>query len=235
MSVLNRVSKLMTANINHLLDQAEDPEVMIKQLVRDMEASIVELRRETVSAVAREKGLAKKIHAASELTHELEKKASLALDKGDEELARDILAKKLQTTKSGEALTEELRWAKELAERLKADLARMEEQAQLARRKQDELIRRKRAAEAQLRTQEAARRSAEAIGDATSRLSELHTSQSAFDSYSDSILAIEAEAEAAQELASGKRTEKELELQKIAAEAEVDEELARLKQERASK
>jgi phage shock protein A len=234
MSVLNRVSKLMTANINHLLDQAEDPEVMIKQLVRDMEASIVELRRETVSAVAREKRLVKKIHAADELARELEKKAGLALDKGNEELARDILAKKLQTTRSGEALTEELRGARDLAERLKADLVRMEDQAGLARRKQEELIRRKRAAEAQLRTQDAARRSAEAVGAASDRLSGLNQSASAFDAYSESILTIEAEAEATREL-STTGDDKELELEKITAEAEVDDELERLKQERAAK
>jgi phage shock protein A len=231
---MERVSKLMTANINHLLDQAEDPEVMIKQLVRDMEESIVELRRETVSAVAREKRLAKNIHTTSERVTELEKKAALALDKGDEELARDILAKKLETVKSGERLTEEMRGARKLAERLKADLARMEDQSQLARRKQDELIRRKRAAEAQLRTQEAAKRSAEAMSAATGRLSDLHSSKSAFDSYSESITAMETEAEAAQEL-STKSTEKELKLQKMVEESEVDEELERLKKARASK
>ena len=68
MSVFGRISKLISANINSLLDQAEDPELMVKQLIRDMEESIIELRRETVRAVARQKQLEKQIQAAGDLT-----------------------------------------------------------------------------------------------------------------------------------------------------------------------
>ncbi|MCP3978983.1 MAG: hypothetical protein GY716_06575 [bacterium] len=44
MSLMSRASKLLKANVNHLLDSAEDPEVMIKELVRDMEESVGRLQ-----------------------------------------------------------------------------------------------------------------------------------------------------------------------------------------------
>jgi phage shock protein A len=74
MNLLERISNLITANINYLLDKAEDPEVMVKQLIRDMEGSIIELRRETVRAVAREKQIQKQIKASVDLIEELEGK-----------------------------------------------------------------------------------------------------------------------------------------------------------------
>ena len=63
MKLLERASKLLKANINHMLDAAEDPEVMIKDLIREMDESVAELRRETVNAVARQKQLENKVQA----------------------------------------------------------------------------------------------------------------------------------------------------------------------------
>jgi phage shock protein A len=230
MKILERISKLVEANINHLLDQAEDPEVMVKQLIRDMEESIIEMRRETVRAVAREKQLQKQIQASIELARELEEKAKLALQKNDEALARQILARKLHTEKGRDTLEKELQSAAELANQLRADLPRLEDQVQLARRKKEELIRRKRAAEAQLRTQEAARRSAEALNAAVSSISDIATSGRSMQAYEDAIMQIESEAEATREVLN-QDIQKELDLQKLAEENAVEEELARLKRE----
>jgi phage shock protein A len=231
MKLFARVSQLMTANINHLLDQAEDPEVMIKQIIRDMDEAIVELRREAVSAVAREKQLGKQIGAAEDLAKDLEGKARFALDQGDHELSRRVLGKKIRTLKSRDALVVDLDGARKLAEQLTTDLRRMEEQAQTARVKKDELLRRKRAADARLRTQEAAQRSAAAVSAASGRLTGAHAAVSAFDSFSDAIMAVEAEAEAAREL-SPPVDDSEIRLQKMAEESELEQEFARLLQER---
>ena len=72
---------------------------ILGQLIRDMEGSIIELRRETVRAVAREKQLQKQIAASKELVEDLEEKAKLALVKGEEDLAREVLAKKIHTVR----------------------------------------------------------------------------------------------------------------------------------------
>jgi phage shock protein A len=232
MSLLQRASKLMKANINHLMDNAEDPEVMIKQLIREMDESVVELRRETVNAVARQKQLEKKKVAAKRLADELQGKAVLALDHGDEPLTRRLLSEKVEALKSWEALGEELKSATTLATRLKAELSRMQEQADLARRKKDELIRRKRAAEAQLRTQEAARRSAEAVSAAAGRVGQ-QADGAEFAGYADEIGTLEAQAEAAREL-SDAEDDGQARLGELVRASEIDEELERLKAERAA-
>lgn len=234
MNVLKRISKLVTANINHMLDEAEDPEVMVKQLIRDMEESIIELRRETVRAVAREKQLAKQIQATNDATAELEKKASFALDKDNDELARQLLAKKLQSEKAVETLEIELGGAGELAVQLKADLSRLEDQVQLARRKKEELIRRKRAAEAQMKTQEATRKSIEALNTASGSIASIGAAAGGVDSYENAVSTMEAEAEAAREILDHSIKE-ELDLQKEMEEKSVDDELERLKAKRGNR
>jgi phage shock protein A len=229
MSVFGRISKLISANINNLLDQAEDPELMVKELIRDMEESIIELRRETVRAVARQKQLEKQIQAAGDLTQELEQKAALALRKQDEDLARRALGRKLHTERTREALARELEGAASVADRLKGDLARLEDQVQVARRKRDELIRRKRAAESQLRGQEASRRSAATLNAATDSMSRLTQTGQAFESYAEQISQLEAEAEAAHEVLDC-AIERELDLQTLAEDNAIEEELQRLRQ-----
>lgn len=200
MSVVQRVSKLLKANVNHLLDSAEEPEVMLKQILRDMEESIVDLRREVVGAVAWEKRLNKKITTSRELALEREKKAALALDHGDRDLARRVLGERVTALNEQKALEDELQGASGLTRRLKNDLSRMETQAEVARRRQQDLVRRKRFAETRLRSQESARRSAEL----TSGLG----ADPSLDGYADQIDG--------------------LELRKRADQAEIDRELERL-------
>ncbi len=231
MKLFERVSQLMTANLNHLLDQAADPEVMIKQLIRDMEESIVELRRETVGAVAREKKLKKQLAGAEAQATQLEAKAALALDHGKDGLAREILARKLAALKQRDTLSQQLDGASQLASRLTSDLLQMEDQVGRARSKKEELIRRQRAAEAQKRMQEVARRSADAVISASGNLNGAAASGSAFDAYADAITTMESEAEAALEL-SARPKDAEQELQELTKESELDREMERLRRQR---
>lgn len=227
MNLLDRISRLVTANINHLLDKAEDPEVMIKQLIRDMEQNIIEMRRETVRAVARQKQLEKQIEAAREHLAELESNAALALSKGDEILARKAVGKKLNTAKAKDLMEKELIAATRTAEELKAELSRLEDRVQEARRKKEELIARNRAANAQLRTQEALQRSADTIESMATSFTEMPP----YDPMAlmqESVLRAEAEAEAMREMLH-QDIQKELDLQQLAEEHAIDEEIERLK------
>jgi phage shock protein A len=147
MRLLERISGLMTADIDHLLDQVEDPELTITQLICDMEESIVDLRRETVTAVARQRRLRKQLFAAEESTRGVELRATLALQRGDEIGARQILGRKIGALKARDALELELVEASGRSARLVAGLIRMEDRAQAARRKRDELVRRRRMAQ----------------------------------------------------------------------------------------
>jgi phage shock protein A len=228
MKILKRISKLISANINHMLDEAEDPEVMVKEIIRDMEASIIELRRETVRAIAREKQLQKQKEAAKGMALDLEGQVKLALEKDDEDLAKKLVGKKLNTEKTRLSLEKELEGATSLALQLKSDLSRLEDQVQLARRKKDELIRRKKAADAQMRTVDATQRSTDAIRAATQSIAGVAHSGETLETYEDAIMKSEAEAEAAKELLSAD-LEKEIELQKYAEEKEIEKELARIR------
>jgi phage shock protein A len=230
MTVFKRISRLITANINHLLDQAEDPELMVKELIRDMEESIVELRRETVRAVTRQRQLEKQIEAAAELIGDLQSKAALALGERREDLARRALARKLQTERTRESLERELEGMSRLAGQLKNDLARLEDQAQAARRKKDELIRRRRAAESELRGAEAAKRSSMAVDAAAGSMARMVEAGSALETYEEEISHLEARAEAEREVLDD-AIERELDLQKLAEDSAVEEELERLKQQ----
>jgi phage shock protein A len=149
MRLLQRISGLMTADIDHLLDQVDDPEQTITQLICDMEESIVDLRRETVIAVARQSRLRKHLFAAEEASSGVELRATLAVQRGDEFGARQILGRKIGALKTRDALEAELAEASGESARLVAGLIRMEDRAQLARRKRDELQRRRRMAEAE--------------------------------------------------------------------------------------
>lgn len=237
MNIFQRISKLISANINHMLDVAEDPEVMIKQLIREMEESIIELRRETVKAIGQKKQLEKKIHMAKGHSGVLENKAALALEDGDEEFARTLLAKKLDADANIVSLENELHLAAELAEKMKSDLAKLEDQVQSARRKKEELVRRKLAADAQMRTHQALQKSHEAMSAMAGSVSDIDNHTGAIESYKDKILQMEAEAEASEELLKLETagSEKEIELDKKVKQKAVDDELAKLKQKLSGK
>lgn len=228
MNIFQRISKLVTANINHILDQAEDPEMMVKQLIRDMEESIIELRRETVKAIARQKQLEKQIEMTKNRTKELESKASLALENNDEAFAREILAKKLEVQESLATMQEELKISNRTADQMKSDLTKLEDQVQLARRKKEELIRRKRSAEAQLYTRQAMQKSNDALNTITGADSAIDDHTSAIESYKDKVMQLEAEAEASEELVQLHQN-KEADLDKLVKDKAIEDELAKLK------
>lgn len=230
MQLMKRISRFVSANINSLLDEAEDPEKMVKQLIRDMEESIAEVRRATVRAVARHKHLEKQIESAAATAAGMEERARLALSRGEDDLARQAVRRRLQAVGTGANLAREAEGAAELAAQLKADLVRLEDQVQAARRKRDELIRRSQAAAAQRTTQEAARRSTESLRQASSAVGALAASDSSLGALEDDVARREAEAEAERELLA-ERVDDDRELDRLAEEHAVEQELRRLRGE----
>ena len=227
MNIFDRVATLLSANINHLLDKAEDPEVMVKQIIRDMEEGIIELRRETVRAMGRQKQLERQIADETDRSADLEKKAAKALSGGDEKMALQILEKKLATLDRIRFLKDESAAATEFAGQLKTDLFKMEDQVQSARRKKEELIRRKRAADARLRTQDPLTRSEAAFSTLSSSID---ANIGVIESYKDKITLMEAEAEATEELL-GPQEDPLAELKKAEKQKALHAELLRLKQQ----
>lgn len=183
MSPLKRLSELMTIDLDLLLEQVEDPELTITQLIDNMEESIVDLRRETVTAVARQSRIRKQLFAAEEASRGVELQATLALQHGDELRARQILGRRIGALKKRDALEVELAEASGHSARLVAGLIRMEDQAQLIRRKRDDLVRRRRLA----------------VSERPSPHSHPQPGSGAFDGYVETVSALEIEAEGTRE------------------------------------
>jgi phage shock protein A len=150
MAVPESAVRFMTADIEDLLARAPDPEAAAARLTGDLKASILELRREMVVVVARERQLARELEATSRLAGSVERQASWALDRGDELLARQIVARHIGTLTARDVLESDLARARRLRAAMPGHLVRMENQASLLRRKRAELDRRRQEAEAEL-------------------------------------------------------------------------------------
>ena len=91
MGILDRLSTIVKANVNDLLDKAEDPEVMLDQYIRELESGVNEAREELVNAMADEKRLAAKLEERKRQVRTWEERAEQAVRLGKEETARSAL------------------------------------------------------------------------------------------------------------------------------------------------
>jgi phage shock protein A len=94
MGILDRLGRSIKANLNSMIDKAEDPAKMITQTIEDMQDELKKARQEVVQALASEKQLGKKTADMVAEAESWERKAMLALEHGDEELAREALKRK---------------------------------------------------------------------------------------------------------------------------------------------
>jgi phage shock protein A len=91
MALLDRVSTLLRANLNDLVEKAEDPEKMLKQIVLDMENQLLQVKTQVAIAIADEHLLAKKHTEHEKEAAEWRRKAELAVQKGMDDLARSAI------------------------------------------------------------------------------------------------------------------------------------------------
>lgn len=155
MALMERVSALIRANLNDLIDKAEDPEKMLKQVILDMENQLLQVKTQVAVAIADEHLLAKKQKENEAKIAEWMRKAELAVDKGDDELARAALERTESFRRMGEALDEQVSDQRTQTEALRNALHKLESKLGEARHRCDLLI-------AQHRRSRAVRRAAEA-------------------------------------------------------------------------
>ena len=227
MGIFKRIKDIISANINDLLDKFEDPEHMIDQMIKEMEESILELRKQTASAIASSKMTAKKISSAEKELAKWLKNAELAVTEGDDELARKALARKREISSHLEVLKKQLEDEETMIERMKTDLHLVEEKVQEARRKRETLIMKKRAAEAKKQMIESREKANSAFdGSASSIINGFDS----FAKYEEKIERELAEAEARVELNdSMKEADLEKEFEHLQVDQDVEDELAEMK------
>jgi phage shock protein A len=94
MGIFDRMGRVISSNINSLLDKAEDPRKSLDLTIGEMEESIRAAKKEIVESLATQKILAKKVEEQDHEVEKWEKRAELALKSGDEELAREAIKHK---------------------------------------------------------------------------------------------------------------------------------------------
>lgn len=149
MGILNRLTTISRANINAMLDNAEDPEKMLDQMIRDMRDNIAQARTEVAKMIADDKEIEANVQRSQELVDEWQHKAELAVQKNVDELAREALRRKIDYTNNLKVYQDQYVAQHQSVEQAKRDLHELEEKYESAVRNRDALIARHRRAKAQ--------------------------------------------------------------------------------------
>lgn len=149
MGIFERIGTVLKSNINDLIDKAEDPEKMLKQLMIDMEKDLIEVRKEVALAIQTEKRLHQQYSQNEKQALGWEEKATLALKSGREDLAREALSRRNTYQQTAEGFKSQWSTQNANVEVLKKQLGQLEGKINEARIKKDLLIARSRQAKAQ--------------------------------------------------------------------------------------
>jgi phage shock protein A len=148
MALLERVSTLVRANLNDLIDKAEDPEKMIKQVILDMQNQLLQVKTQVAIAIADQHLLEKKQKENEEKVAEWMRKAELAVDKKEDDLARAALQRVESYRELRDNFAQQITDQKAQVENLKTALRQLEQKLNEAETKADLLIARQRRARA---------------------------------------------------------------------------------------
>jgi phage shock protein A len=137
---LERVSTLIRANINDLVDKAEDPEKMIKQVILDMQNQLMQVKTQVAISIADQHVLEKKHQEAEESERQWMRRAEMSLDKKDDALARAALERSMSYKNMAESFRQQVEDQKAQVENLKTALLKLQQKLVEAQAKSDLLI-----------------------------------------------------------------------------------------------
>ncbi|CSA10425.1 phage shock protein PspA [Vibrio cholerae] len=215
MGIFSRFADIVNSNISALLDKAEDPEKMIRLIIQEMEDTLVEVRTNSAKAMADKKELARKVGSIEQQLEDWQNKATLALTKQREDLARAALIEKQKLQHVLKGLHTEQTLVEETIEKLTGEIGKLETKITETRAKQQALAIRSQAASHRRDVQRHlhAGRSEEAMAK--------------FEQFSRKVDELEAEADLYAQ--SGQARSLEQEFAELQAQDEIEKELNKLK------
>lgn len=184
MNIFDRVGRVVRSYMNAIVSAAEDPEKILEQTVLDMNNDLRKMRQASAQVLASQKLLENKCKTAQQSADDWYRRAKLALQRGEEDLAREALKRRKGYEESAVALKSQLEQQKTVAEKIVSNTRLLESKIQEAKSKKDTL--------------KARAQSAKTSSKVTGMLGNIDTSSSlaAFERMEEKVNALEAEADA---------------------------------------
>lgn len=150
MGIMDRISRLVRANVNDIIDKAEDPERMLDQILRDMQTNITQARQQVAAMIAQEKELEADMKETRTLALQWGNKAQRSVEAGRDDLAREALRRKKDNDENARVYAQQYQAQSQMVEKLKVQLRQLESKYQTTMSQRDSLIARQRRAKAQV-------------------------------------------------------------------------------------
>lgn len=221
MNMMDRFFRVIKSNVNNVLSSLEDPEKVLEQAVSDMQSDLVKIRQSYAEVSATQKRMEKQKDQASATANDWYKRAQLALEKGDEALAREALKRRQAATETAESVASQMEVQAKALDKLYMSMTELEAKIVDAKRQKDTLIARARTAKTSVQ-----------VNDMLSSMTGSN-SMEAFERMKAKVETFEAQAEVAGELAAstqgGGGVEDQFKL--LEAGSKVDDELDALRRQ----
>jgi len=219
MNLFDRFSRVAKANLNNVLQKWEDPEKVLTQAVEDMQKDLVKIRQSYAEVAATQKRMQRQKDQADDLANEWYRRAQLALEKGDEELAREALQRKQQQADTAAGLDDQIALQTDSLTKLYDSMTELESKITEAKATKDQYIARARTA-----------KTATKVNDMLSSVTG-STSMDAFEKMKEKVEMLETQAEVSGQLAAGTGSslDSESKFRLLESGSKVDDELSRMK------
>ncbi len=215
MGLFERIMGVIRSQINSLVSQAEDPEKILEQAVMDMQTDLIQVRQAVAQAIATQKRTERQYDQAQSTADEWYRRAQLALQKGDENLAKEALTRRQSYQQTANSLKAQIDSQQEIVSQLKNNMRGLESKIAEAKAKKDFYI-------ARARSAQASEKLSEVLGSLNT-----NSAMSAFERMEEKVMQLEARSEAIASLDAD-----DLEKQFSALESNnIDNELAAMKQQ----
>lgn len=216
MGLFERIMRVIRSQISSLVSQAEDPEKILEQTVMDMQEDLIQVRQAVAQAISTQKRTERQYDQAKSTADEWYKRAQLALQKGDDRLAKEALTRRKSYQQTANSLKVQIDGQLDIVAQLKTNMRGLEGKISEAKTKKDLYI-------ARARSAKASEKLSEMLGNLNT-----NSAMSAFERMEEKVVELEARSEAIASLGSD---DLEKQFSSLESVNDVDDELAAMKQQ----